>query len=176
MFDGRCADWACLACLAMSKQTCWEFWSLLHITHWHVYILFDRLTCTMTCQVKQMIGIASWAKSLDKSFKKSAVNKPLRNPGCVCISLVHAMFCWNQNETKRETKTSCCLVLFLHSKECQVECQIPSQVEGQNICQIDCQIECQNICQINVRIYSRYVQIYVLTCPDMSWWGALEEK
>ena len=30
--------------------------------HWHVYILFDRLTCTMTCQVKQMIGIVSWAK------------------------------------------------------------------------------------------------------------------
>ena len=27
-----------------------------------VYILFDRLTCTMTCQVKQMIGIVSWAK------------------------------------------------------------------------------------------------------------------
>ena len=28
----------------------------------NVYILFDRLTCTMTCQVKQMIGIVSWAK------------------------------------------------------------------------------------------------------------------
>ena len=44
------------------KQACWELWSLLHMAHWHVYILFDRLTCTMTCQVKQMIGIVSWAK------------------------------------------------------------------------------------------------------------------
>ena len=51
-----------LACLVMFKQTCWELWSLLHMAHWHVYILFDRLTCTMTCQVKQMIGIVSWAK------------------------------------------------------------------------------------------------------------------
>ena len=32
------------------------------LAHWHVYILLDRLTCTMTCQVKQMIGIVSWAK------------------------------------------------------------------------------------------------------------------
>ena len=29
---------------------------------WSHAILFDRLTCTMTCQVKQMIGIVSWAK------------------------------------------------------------------------------------------------------------------
>ena len=72
MFDRRCADMfghVCLfgsggplACLVMFKQTCWELWSLLHMAHWHVYILFDRLTCTMTCQVKQMIGIVSWAK------------------------------------------------------------------------------------------------------------------
>ena len=70
--DRRCADMfghVCLfgsggplACLVMFKQTCWELWSLLHMAHWHVYILFDRLTCTMTCQVKQMIGIVSWAK------------------------------------------------------------------------------------------------------------------
>ena len=60
-----------LACLVMFKQTCWELWSLLHMAHWHVYILFDRLTCTMTCQVKQMIGIVSWAKkSRDKSFRQ----------------------------------------------------------------------------------------------------------
>ena len=72
MFDRRCADMfghVCLfgsggplACLVMFKQTCWELWSLLHMAHWHVYILFDSLTCTMTCQVKQMIGIVSWAK------------------------------------------------------------------------------------------------------------------
>ena len=72
MFDRRCADMfghVCLfgsggplACLVMFKQTCWELWRLLHMAHWHVYILFDRLTCTMTCQVKQMIGIVSWAK------------------------------------------------------------------------------------------------------------------
>ena len=116
-----------------------------------------------------MIGIASWAKSLDKSFKKSAVNKPFRNPGCVCISLVHAMFCGNQNETKRETKTTCCLVLFLHSKECQIECRIPSQVEGQNICQIDCQIESQiesqNIRQIECQ---NIFKICPNICPDIS--------
>ena len=35
----------------------------------HVYILFDRLTCTMTCQVKQMIGIVG-QKSRDKSFRQ----------------------------------------------------------------------------------------------------------
>ena len=57
----------CYILLANSRyskllQTCWELWSLLHMAHWHVYILFDRLTCTMTCQVKQMIGIVSWAK------------------------------------------------------------------------------------------------------------------
>ena len=51
-----------LPCLSMFKQTCWELWSVLHMAHWHVYILFDRLTCTMTCQVKQMIGIVSCAK------------------------------------------------------------------------------------------------------------------
>ena len=51
-----------MARLVMFKQTCWELWSLLHMAHWHVYILFDRLTCTMTCQVKQMIGIVGWAK------------------------------------------------------------------------------------------------------------------
>ena len=72
MFDRRRADMfghVCLfgsggplACLVMFKQTCWELWSLLHMAHWHVYILFDSLTCTMTCQVKQMIGIVSWAK------------------------------------------------------------------------------------------------------------------
>ena len=72
MFDRRCADMfghVCLfgsggplACLVMFKQTCWELWSLLHMAHWHVYILFDRLTCTMTCQVKQMIGVVGWAK------------------------------------------------------------------------------------------------------------------
>ena len=72
MFDRRHADMfghVCLfgsggplACLVMFKQTCWELWSLLHMAHWHVYILFDSLTCTMTCQVKQMIGIVSWAK------------------------------------------------------------------------------------------------------------------
>ena len=55
-----CGRVTCL--LHMFKQTCWELWSLLHMAHWHVYILFDRLTCTMTCQVKQMIGIVSWAK------------------------------------------------------------------------------------------------------------------
>ena len=44
--------------------SCWiDAWdSQHHMAHWHVYILFDRLTCTMTCQVKQMIGIVSWAK------------------------------------------------------------------------------------------------------------------
>ena len=46
-----------------SCRKIWDkLWSLLHMAHWHVYILFDRLTCTMTCQVKQMIGIVSWAK------------------------------------------------------------------------------------------------------------------
>ena len=38
------------------------FAKTLEMAHWHVYILFDRLTCTMTCQVKQMIGIVSWAE------------------------------------------------------------------------------------------------------------------
>ena len=65
-----------LACLVMFKQTCWELWSLLHMAHWHVYILFDRLTCRMTCQVKQMIGIVSWAKvPWQKLQDKSGVNK-----------------------------------------------------------------------------------------------------
>ena len=85
MFDRRCADMfghVCLfgsggplACLVMFKQTCWELWSLLHMAHWHVYILFDRLTCTMTCQVKQMIGIVSWASPVTKASDKSGVNK-----------------------------------------------------------------------------------------------------
>ena len=121
--------------------------------------------------------IASWANPLTKAFcAKMLSTSSLEIPDVYASAFCMRCVCRNQNETKRETKTSCCLVLFLDSKECQIECQIPSQVESQNICQIYCQIECQNICQIDVRIYSRYVQIYVLTCPDMSWWGSLEEK
>ena len=37
--------------LVIFKQTCWELWSLLHMAHWHVYILFGRVIYTMTCQV-----------------------------------------------------------------------------------------------------------------------------
>ena len=57
------AWWICdIGTFVGASEPCWELWSLLHMAHWHVYILFDRLTCTMTCQVKQMIGIVSWAK------------------------------------------------------------------------------------------------------------------
>ena len=56
-------------CLIMFKQTCWELWSGFHMAHWHSYILFDRLTCIVTCQVKHMIGIVSYAKIAWQKFQ-----------------------------------------------------------------------------------------------------------
>ena len=63
-----------LPCLSMFKQTCWELWSVLHMAD---MILFDRLTCTMTCQVKQMIGIVSCARVAWQRQKCSQQAGPL---------------------------------------------------------------------------------------------------
>ena len=71
------------------------------------------------------------------------------------------MRCFVETKTKRNVKLK-----RENSKECQIECRIPSQVEGQNICQIDCQIESQNIRQIECQ---NIFKICPNICPDISW-------
>ena len=53
----------------MFKQTRREIWSLLRMAHWHVYNLFEKLTCTMTCQAKQMIWLR-WSTAILSMFKQ----------------------------------------------------------------------------------------------------------